>query len=80
MISRCTIETHNTNEQMLFSSVQHFSEQRGKPSVILRLEDRTADKSFETEALIDPGSYQGQTTSEEPFLATLVKISLIKLS
>ena len=58
---------------MLFSSVQHFSEQRGKPSVTLRLHDRTLGKSFETEVLIDPGSYQEKTTSEEPILSYVSK-------
>ena len=58
---------------MLLSSVQHFSEQRGKPCVILRLHDRTLGKSFETEVLIDPGSYQAQTTSEDPILSYVSK-------
>ena len=69
-----TIETHNTNEQMLFSSVQHFSEQRDKPSVILRLNDPYSDKHFETEVLIDPASYQNQTTSgDDPILSYVSK-------
>jgi hypothetical protein len=46
---------------MLF---QHFSK-RDKPSVILRLNDPYSDKHFETEVLIDPASYQNQTTSKD---------------
>ena len=70
------IENRDTNEQMLLSSVQHFSEQRDKPSVILRLNDPYSDKHFETEVLIDPASYQNQTTSKDDTILSYVSKDL----
>ena len=59
-------QSHPTNELILLPSVQHFSErQRGKHSVVLSLNDKFSDKCFETEVLIDPASYQTQTTSDK---------------
>ncbi len=68
-------QTHPANEPMLLPSVQHSSERLwGKPSVILRLKDQFSDKHFETEVLIDPASYQNQTTSgNDPILSYVSK-------
>ena len=57
---------------MLF---QHFSK-RDKPSVILRLNDPYSDKHFETEVLIDPASYQNQTTSKDDTILSYVSKDL----
>ena len=50
-----------TDTEMVFPSVQHINErQRGKPCVMLRLNDEYTDKCFETEVLID--TIQGHET------------------